>query len=121
MARGLAVPIRMVQGRTVMVEGADQIEKLIQLAVAEAASSNPFNTDVGVQAPIFDLQDAAARAILSRRVRQHFDRWQAEGRAELLDLQILEDSESAETTVEILYRDLETDEERPLQVQIGSV
>lgn len=121
MASGLSVPIRVVQGRTVVVDGSDQIDKLINLALSDGTSTNPYNSDVGVQAPLFDLQDAAARAILDRAVRRHFDRLQAGGRAELLDLQIREgDGDDSETVVHILYRDLETDEQRPLTVSIGS-
>lgn len=121
MAQGIAVPVRVVQGRTVVESGSDQIAKLIRLAVAEAASANPFNTDVGVRSPVFDLQGSAARAILDQAVRRHFDRLAAGGRADLLDLRITEDADTAETIVEITYQDLETDEQRSLSVKAGSV
>lgn len=120
MAQGLAIPIRTVQGRTATVAGADQMDLLVQLILADGENANPFNTDVGTAAGVFGLQDAAQRAILSRRVRQHFDRLYADGRAELLDLSVQNDDDAGETTVQILYRDLETDEERPLSVTIGS-
>ncbi|MFA5123303.1 hypothetical protein [Zavarzinia sp.] len=120
MARGLAIPIRTVQGRVVTVDGADQMDLLVQLILADGENANPFNTDVGTAAGVFDLQDAAQRAILDRRVRQHFDRLYADGRAELLDLSVRSDDDAGETTVQILYRDLETDEQRPLSVKIGN-
>lgn len=120
MATGLAVPVRVVQGRAVVLDGPDQLDKLISLAVAEGLSANPYNSDVGVQAPIFDLQDATQRAILDRAVRRHFERLQAGGRAELLQLQINVGDDDSETLVEIVFRDLETDEQRPVTVKIGS-
>lgn len=119
MAQGLQIPIKAIQGRPVVATGADEVRKIILLAMGDGLSANPFNTDVGVQAPVFALQDGASRAIIDQAVRRHFARLLAGGRAELTDLRIQTDDTKGETNVGVTYRDLETDEQRDLEISIG--
>lgn len=119
MPTGIAVPMVAVNGRAAVVSGSDQVAKLIELAVSDGSSANPFNTDVGVVAPIFDLQGSGQRAILERAVRDRFAALEAGGRAELLSLQVTESPDTGETLVDVVYRDLETDERRTFTTRAG--
>jgi len=114
MAKGLAIPVRAVNGRAALTDGADQMRKIIMLALGEGESTNPFNgSDVGMDAKLFRLDLPAMRSLTRRAVDAHFRRFQANDRAQLIAADFLK-SEGGELNLFVRYSDLETDEEQLL-------
>lgn len=112
MTRGIAIPVRTRNGRLVMDEGERQTAKLIVLAVGDGDNENPFNFNVGVQYPLFDLADKTAQANVRRSIEAHFARFKAALKARLVSLSFDTGETSGEHKVTVRYQDLETDEEQ---------
>lgn len=106
MADGLGVPLRTFRGKAMIATGDKQMGKLIALSMSDGESSNPF-LDAGLNAPIFDLNSPATRALVRRRIEQHFARFEADTRARLDTIEV--SSHGAELSVRVRYVDLETD------------
>ena len=109
--RGLAYPVRCVNGRLALCEGAEQVGKLVLLSMMDGDSANPWNTDVGLNAPTFDLDSPATRAVVEQRIRERFARLEADERARLLSVTFENGEEAGEVAIRVAYVDLETDEE----------
>jgi hypothetical protein len=114
MGTGIAIPVRAIHGRAVPQSGEKQIGKVILLAMGDGDNVNPFNTDVGIQHPVFDLPNPSTQAVIRREVEVHFARFEANLKAKLIDL-TFEETGPGELTVSVKYHDLETDEERDVQ------
>jgi hypothetical protein len=110
-ASGLAIPIRTLNGRLTLQSGERQTGKVILLAMGDGDNENPFNDDVGIQYPVFDLNNPSTQAVVQREIEQHFARFEADLKARLVDIQFVAEAEG-ELTVRIRYQDLETDEEQ---------
>ena len=117
MARGLAIPVRVSGGRAVLSSGAEQVGKLALLSMSDRDNGNPFNGDVGVEAPVFGLDDVATRTLLRRDIEQHFRRLQAADRAKLVELQF--EAGNGELTAHVRYVDLETDDEHEVTRRVA--
>jgi len=115
MATGIAIPVRGLNGRLVLQSGERQTGKIILLAMGDGDNVNPWNNDVGIQYPTFDLADPATQAVVRREIEIHFARFEGELKARLNDLQFEETAEG-ELTVRVLYQDLETDEQRDVSL-----
>ena len=111
MGSGIAIPVRGLNGRLVLQSGEKQTGKIILLAVGDGDNVNPWNNDVGIQYPVFDLGDPSTQAVVRREIEVHFARLEGALKARLTDLQF-EETGPGELTVKVLYQDLETDEER---------
>jgi len=112
MASGLAIPVRAVVGRAALASGDTQMHKLIALALASGESNNPFNgSNVGMKTTLWTLDGPAARAMIQRTIELHFKRWEADGRAQLIDV-TFQKVHNGEVQLFIHYVDLETDEQR---------
>lgn len=117
MASGLAIPVRVERGRAVLENGARQMAKLAALAMSDGESTNPFNNDVGINTPVFGVNDRSTRALLGRDIRAHFARFESADRARLVDLQLAGDV-PGELTARVTYLDLETDEENVVERRV---
>ena len=114
---GLSIPVRAFQGRAVLEEGDREMAKVITLAVSDRESTNPWNGDAGIRVPLFNLNNSATRAILTREIQEHFTRWEGAERARLLDIATL--GGGSELSVRISYQDMETDRENEVSLSIG--
>jgi len=112
MAKGLAIPVRAVHGRAVLTDGADQMRKIVMLALGDGESDNPFNgSDVGLRGELFHLDGSAMRSLVRRSVEAHFRRFQADDRAQLVAADFFK-AQGGEVNLFVRYTDLETDEEQ---------
>lgn len=108
--QGLAFPVRARNGRLVLVDGAEQVSKLILLSMMDGDSANPWNDDVGLDAPIFDVDTPGTRALVEQRIRDRFARLEADERARLVGISF-ETGTEGEVSIRVSYVDLETDAE----------
>lgn len=115
MARGLAIPVRVHNGKAVLVDGAEQMRKIVALGMGDGENANPFNADAGLEVPLFAPDGTASRALVRRGIDRHFARWQADDRAQLDSVTFA--GNRGEVHVEVRYVDLETDE--PQEVSGG--
>jgi hypothetical protein len=112
-ASGLAIPVRAHKGRAVLTTGAEQMAKIVTLAMADGDSANPYNDDAGLDVPVFDLDSTALRALVQRGIGQSFARWEADDRAKLVSVAFT--GAPGDLQVAVDFVDLETDQ--PQQVQ----
>jgi hypothetical protein len=110
--KGMSIPVRTVQGRAVLSEGAQKNAEVIALMMADGDSDNPWNSDVGLEAPLFRTDTRVTRGLVDQRIREHFDRLETDERAKLTDLSV-EPTEGVpgELDAHVDYVDIETDDE----------
>lgn len=115
MARGLKLPMGVdATGGTAMVEGEDDNRQIIMTALSDCDNEHAFQQDLGLGADmIFDISDPAERARILRRVRMIFDRFEAQHRFRLLTDTIRWSVDGGDLTLEFLYHDIESDEDKP--------
>src|SRR5438128_1128996 len=83
MSQGLETPVGAEQGRARLVQGEDQLKKVIALALSDGDSDNPFQ-DLGLgNGSIFDINDEDLQAKMRQRVARVFRRFHLERRASL--------------------------------------
>lgn len=113
MSKGIAVPFRARNGRLVLSEGAEEMKKIVMLAVGERDNTNPFNQAVGIEHPLFALSDEGSFALARRDIEDHFAKFEAQRRAKLGSVKTGELS-PGESAIEVAYVDLDTDSEKTL-------
>lgn len=124
MATGLRIPVGVSPGGGVaLVEGDNQNNKIIKIALGSDASENAFQGDVAIgQSMIFDLSDRTLRARIQRRVEAIFRGFQAQNRFKLVkgSVKFTEDARKQELVMDLKYIDLESDTERDLIRRFGA-
>ena len=118
MAIGLSVPLVASRGRLVLESGESQMAKLIRMSCFDNASSNPWNGDAGSPSSIFKLDTPEVRGRIRSAVKTHFERWRQADRAELVSMTFA-GTEDGALSVDITYRDLETERVDTVSVQMG--
>ena len=112
MAQGLAVPVRVgPRGGAALSKGDKENGKGILLAMGEGDNEHPWNGDVGLDAPLFSVQQEGVNALVESRIRQHFERLNRGDRAKLMRVEFASES-PGELAVGVKYLDIETDEEK---------
>lgn len=114
--RGIKNPIEAApNGSFATLEGDNQTDSLLRVALNDCASENPFQ-DLGMDPPIFNINDEVTKARTSIQIKNVFDVFENEGRAKLakdgIDFQI--DSEKQGLIVFINYINIETGRKRTL-------
>ena len=105
------------------MDGDDQNNKIIKIALGSDASENAFQGDVAIgQGMIFDLSDRTLRARIRRRVEAIFRDFQAQNRFKLVkgSVKFTEDAEQGELVMTLKYIDLESDLEKELTRRFGA-
>lgn len=122
MAKGLNLPVGTLQGRAVLIEGEEQLKKVIQLAVSDCESDNPFQEEGIGNDSVFDINDALTEQRLRRRVIDAFRALAAQGRARLDPSYPMfsRDSFNQELWIDIRYINLETTNTEDVQLKVGS-
>lgn len=124
MASGIQFPFQAdAYGRLAIVDGEENLRKIILLNLSACPSANPFqDLGIGLEA-IFDLNDESVRARLANRVKQVFKRLAAQGRARLATgyprFQI-NPFDTAELLIEVKYINLETRTEEEMLLDFES-
>lgn len=120
--RGLAVPVRVnISGQLTMVDGEDQLKKIIMLNLADGTSENPFQ-ELGVATGVvFGVSDQRLLAVVRQRISRLFQRLRAEGRARLAPgyPKFSVNSAAQELIADIHYQNLETEMEEDLSLAFG--
>jgi hypothetical protein len=128
MAKGMAIPVApTTQGRTLALDGPEQLKKIIDLNLSDLENENPFQQfkgatkgDAGIDPEvIFSINAAALRARIARGIKDFFARLEAAGRAKLESgyPQMTTDSDAMTLTAKIIYIDLETSKPQELVKQ----
>ena len=117
---GLALPAGVdKEGRALVSEGSDQIEKLIKIGVSPGDNDNPFLGEVGIPEKIIFQRDlSVTRGFVERQVRLLFQGLQRESRA-VLDKSSpfkWDKGEDGNPTLTVNYFDLEG--QRPSQITL---
>lgn len=120
MSTGISTPLIGIQGRLKLDSGPDQVAKLIGQALGEGTNLNPYNTDAGLQYPLFDLNLPATRALVKRDIEAQFARFEGNLKARLLSV-TFQDLNPEELGVLVRYVDLETDDEREIERAVRKV
>lgn len=111
---GLDVPLKVNKsGGFATVSGDDQNKKIIMLAVDYCPSENPFNTDVGIEHPIFGINDVSLQSRSLIRIKEVFRNFQNQNRMKYKSSKF--SSVNEELVVDIDYIDMQTD--RPESVR----
>ena len=106
--KGIRAPITASKSGGFMVEsGENQLKKIIMLQLDYCPSDNPFNDDVGIDYPVFDVNDISTQARTEIKIRDVFDRLKKQDRARLENIEW--SSEGEELAADIEYYDMQTD------------
>jgi hypothetical protein len=118
--RGLIAPLEATKGGGFATEGgSEQTKKIIMLALDWCPSENPFNTDVGIEHPVFEINDEPSiQGRIGIRIRDVLKRLESEARARLIDIKFT--SEGEEFAVDIEYYDMRTDRPESVRKTYGS-
>lgn len=100
---GLAMPHKIINGKLQLEDGAQQLAKVIMIAVGPRNNTNPWN-EAGIDAAPFRLNDVATRALIRNGIERHFTRLERAGRAVLESMEFVQ--EEAVLSVELRYKDL---------------
>ena len=97
-----------------MVDGEDNNKQIIMTALSDCDNEHAFQQDLGLGADmIFDISDPAERARILRKVTAIFDRFEAQHRFRLLTDTIRWSVAEGDLTLEFMYHDIESDEDKP--------
>jgi len=109
MASGLDVPVSAGKdGGAVVVDGGEQIKKLLMIALRPCPSANPFQ-DLGLAGDIiFRINDPLIESEITLEIERLFKFFETRKRARLASRPVYSRSKEGELTVEIEYVDLET-------------
>jgi hypothetical protein len=117
--KGLKAPLSATKGGGLATEqGADQTRKVLMLALDFCPSENPFNDDVGIEYPVFDINDPSLQSRTAIRIQEVFRRFEQEDRARLIDFSFT--SENEVLAVDIEYYDMQTDRPESLRHELTS-
>lgn len=106
MATGIALPLRAVNGRLMLLSGDGYIEQLVKTAMGSSESSNPFQ-DVGLgEFMIFDINDALTEGVIRQRVVRVFASLERDQLARLVSLAF--EGIGSEKVMQVVYDNLET-------------
>jgi len=116
MSTGLAMPVGVDNGGGArLVEGSENDDKIVRLALGDDANENAFQQNIGVGADmIFGTADEQQQARIMRRVNAVFARFEAQKRFLLRrnTVKWTRDSTNQELILEFQYVSVEADEER---------
>jgi len=124
MTTGLKVPLGVnPSGGAAVVEGDENDNKIISLALADDDNENAFQQDIGLgQRMVFDLNDPTIKPSILNRIVRIFDIFQAQKRYKLMPETILweEISDKQELILSFRYINLESDEPRTFTRRFGA-
>lgn len=114
MPTGLKLPVGVnSSGGVALVDGDDNDNKIIKLALGSDDNENAFQQGIGLgDSMVFDTSDQAVRGRIMGRLRQIFRRFEAQRRFRLSPASVKwsEDSATQELILEFNYTNLENDE-----------
>lgn len=118
MYTGIDVPVLGSRGRIATSTGAKENSKVILLSMASGESANPWNDDVGLDAPVFDQDSPDMEGRMQAAIESHFARLQAARRAKLIRVAFEPGDEDNGVHVRVRYMDMETDREQDLVKEV---
>ena len=124
MSTGLKIPISVNPiGGVALVNGDDNDNKIIKLALSDDDNENAFNQDIGLGADmIFDINAPTSKSKIMVRIQRIFSKFRTEKRYKLLKNTIAwtDDSENQVTSLSFRYLNLESDEEQTYEQKFGA-
>jgi len=116
MAMGIELPTRAVKGRLKRLGGDEYINQLVQVALGDGDSDNPFQ-DLGLgEFMIFAINNEQVDGEIKTKVKAVFSSLESDQLARLLDMKIVD--EENEKKLFLLYQNLETGGRIELEVPL---
>jgi len=117
MATGIKLPTTVKNGRLELLGGDDYIRQLVETALGESDSENPFQ-DIGLgEFMIFDINDPLSEGEIRDRVTKAFASLETDQLARLSSIEF--DRVGHEARMYIEYEDLETGKRPEIEVPLG--
>jgi hypothetical protein len=117
MATGIRLPTRVKNGRLELLGGDNYIRQLVETAMGDSESENPFQ-DVGLgEFMIFDVNDPLSEGEIRDRVERAFDSLERDQLARLSSIEF--DRVGGEARMFLEYEDLETGKRPTIEVPLG--
>jgi hypothetical protein len=115
MATGLKLPVGVdPTGRGAMVDGEDENRKIIKTALSDCDNDHAFQQEIGLGIDmVFDINDSRVRARIVARLTEIFRRFEDQHRFKLRRDTIRWEKSGGELTLNFVYHDIESDEEKP--------
>jgi hypothetical protein len=114
MSVGLSLPVGVSKsGSAKIVEGEENNNKIISLALGSDDNENAFNQNIGLgDFMVFEIEDPAIRGKIINVIRKLFRNFQIQKRFRLLTdtIEWKNDSVTQELMLEFKYHDLESDD-----------
>lgn len=114
MPRGLALPIRVGPwGGVATLDGDDNDDKIISLALGSDDNENAFQQDIGLgEGMIFDMSDPLIRGRIVGKIRKIFKKFEIQKRYKLMDdtVRWSEIPDQGDLILSFKYFNLESDE-----------
>lgn len=124
MPTGIAVPVRVsVGGGMRLVDGDENDQKTIAMALGSDDNENAFQQDIGLgDFMVFSVHDPEIRGKVMNRIRTIFKKFEAQKRFKLFPNTVrwLTDDESGEMTLQFKYLSIESDEEKVFSRTLNS-
>ncbi len=122
MPAGLGLPVRVNgNGGAVVIDGVEQDDKIVRMAMADNSSNNAFQQGIGFGPfPIFRIDDAQVRIAIIQRVREIFRVLEKEERFKLREETAeFKKEEEGELIFEFQYLSLRADQERTFSTTVN--
>jgi hypothetical protein len=117
MATGIKLPTTIKNGRLELLGGDDYIRQLVETAMGDSDSENPFQ-DIGLgEFMIFDINDPLSEGEIRDRVRKAFASLESDQLARLSSIEFAR--RGAEAVMFLVYEDLETGQRPQIEVPLG--
>lgn len=117
MATGIKLPTEVVNGRLKTIGGDNYIRQLIETAMGDSESENPFQ-DIGLgETMIFDINDELTESKIERRVADIFISLETDQLARLESISF--DRDGSTLKMFVSYEDLETGSRAEIEVPLS--
>jgi len=118
--KGFAVPVQIEHGRVRIADTAEKMHADVVMALLDGDSDNPFNEDVGIDPPVWRLNDHPTKSIVKRQIATRFRRFEKDQRARLEKVDVSDGIEAGTMDIAVQYRDLELDSNESVRQTSGS-
>jgi predicted nucleic acid-binding OB-fold protein len=119
MAQGIKLPTTIKNGRLELVSGDKYIRQLVETALGDGESENPFQDIALGEFMIFEINDPLVEGRIRERVESAFKSLERDKLAKLVTMNF--EREGAEATMYLTYEDLETGAREELEFPLSNL
>ncbi len=122
MPAGLSLPVAVNgNGGVQVIDGVEQDDKIVRMAMADNSSNNAFQQGIGFGAfPVFRIDDSQTRILIIQRIREIFRTLEKEERFKLREETVeFKKEEEGELVLSFQYLSLRADQERTFSTTVN--